>query len=756
MSRYARAALLVLVGVLVTSSLALPGGASDRATKVTSSIGGLSNDAGPFYASAGEPLAGSFPIRLDLALAPAHASALAALDRALGNPRSPEYRDYLTESEFESRFAPSGSSITVLESYFRAHGGSHFNRSADGLALGLTLPADAIPATLSTRLLQTGNFAGEPLYRATSAPSLPAPLAALVSGIDGLTDTSATGAPLAAALLTPGPGQFVVQYGSHRQLLAGSDIAQAYGDSSLFPGVSNPNGTFATGTAVATLLMSGYNYTAREDVPPFDPAAVMNYFTSTFAPWWPLPTVQAVPVSVGGITPPPAGPFDPFTDDTAAVAENSLDLEMAGSMAPGARLVNFYFPESVLIATPGSGYSDIADDFALDLATALSANYSSARLTAVSNSYALPDLNDTLWNSELAHAEAIGVSVIAATGDEGNAPSALTGRIPGLVPDWPATAAFNSTGVLAVGGTELNLSGLPTSVAYSLSPPHLAYDTSIGGIASEAGWSSGASSGLYAGSEGGISTVYSEPSWQLHSAAQPQVVNTTEISGGTRLGRAVPDIALAASDVLVETAMGPTGPEIGIYDGTSIAAPLAAGAVAECAAVVGTPFGYLDPLLYRIGSFEEDHATPTNPFRDITVGSNYLFAAGPGWDALTGWGSLDVASLPAALTNASLTNYSYSGPAPSLPAPLPPYAAETTTAGPATPWALWATALLAATGLSVGLYWAGLREEASLAKPKQPGNPTAALRPEGPPSSLERPLPNEIPASPGEPPRERT
>lgn len=761
MSRLARAALLFLVGVLVTSTLGGAGMVPARTSgSGTSLTGTLPNDAGPAYAAVGEPLRGLTPIRIDLALTPSHASALAALDQALGNPGSGEYRHFLTESQYEDRFTPPTVAVAALETYFRTHGGSDFTRSADGLALEFTLLAGSVPSAFGTTLLQTGRFDGEPLYRAASSPTLPTTLNGFVNGIDGLTDTSASGAPLAAALLAPGSPQFLVEEGSRHELLVGSDIAQAYGDSSLFPGTSNPNGTFGGGTAVATLLMSGYNYTAREDVPPFAPAAVQNYFMSTFPPWWPLPTVEAVPVPLEGLTPPPANPPDPLTDDTTAVTENSLDLEMIGSMAPGARLVNFYFPESLLVATPGSGYSDIADDFALDLGAALSYNYSSARLTAVSNSYALPDLNDTLWNSELAHAQAIGVTVIAATGDEGNAPSSRTGRIPGLEPDWPATVAFGSTGVLAVGGTVLNLTGLPTSLVYPPSLPQLAYDTSIGGLASEIAWSTPPAATLFAGSEGGISAVYPEPSWQFHSAAQPQLVNATEISGASHLGRAVPDLSMVASSVLVETAIGPAGPQIGVYDGTSIAAPLVAGALAVCSSELGRGFGYLDPLLYHMGSYEAAHAMPAPPFRDITSGANYLFSAGPGWDAVTGWGSLDIGSFPSALANATLANYSYSGPIPALPPPLRPYPENTQAAGLAPPWALWGAALIAAVVLSIGLYLAGLREARSLSKQDaatgMDENQAGQSASDHPHAPLGPPASEWNPSEPPGPPRQRT
>ncbi|MGI0150532.1 MAG: S53 family peptidase, partial [Thermoplasmata archaeon] len=600
--------LLVWISAVVLFASALAShplqGPSDPAGSADTRV---ASDAGPGYAVAGPLLAPGTEIRLEFALAPSDPSGLSELDRALVDPASPLQGKYLTEAEFESRFGPDPAAIAQLRSFLTLHGGSDFALAPDRLALSFTLPAGNLTATLGTSLVALGGPGAERLYRADGPPVLPSIFAKLVDGIDGLTDVAASGASLDAALVRPGPGQFVIDGGSDREILEGSDLAQAYGDATLFPGGGSSLGTFGNGTAVATLLTSGFNYTADSNVAPFDPAAVRQYFASTFPPWWPLPSVSGVAVAVDGVSAPPPGPASPFTDDTTAVSENSLDLEMAGSMAPGTSLVNFYFPESALMAPASVGYGDIADDFALDLSAALSHDYAPAHLVAVSSSFGLPDLNDTLWDSELAHAAALGVTVLAATGDEGNAPSALTGRLPGQPPEWPSTAAFDTTGVLAVGGTDLNLSGLPTSVVYPPSPPALSYDTSIGGPASEVAWTSTLGEGRYSGSEGGVSAVYPEPAWQFDSAAQPAVVNATEIEGGSQLGRAVPDVAFAAEGVVAQTASGPGGATLAVYDGTSVAAPLAAGALAECAAVLGHSFGYLDPTLYRLGSFAAVH-----------------------------------------------------------------------------------------------------------------------------------------------------
>ena len=69
-----------------------------------------------------------------------------------------------------------------------------------------------------------------------------------------------------------------------------------------------------------------------------------------------------------------------------------------------------------------------------------------------------------------------------------------------------------------------------------------------------------------------------------------------------------------------------------VIGGTSAVAPLWAGLVALLNQKLGKPVGFLNPLLY--GSL-----AGKGRFRDITSGNNGSYAAGPGWDACTGWGS---------------------------------------------------------------------------------------------------------------------
>jgi kumamolisin len=72
--------------------------------------------------------------------------------------------------------------------------------------------------------------------------------------------------------------------------------------------------------------------------------------------------------------------------------------------------------------------------------------------------------------------------------------------------------------------------------------------------------------------------------------------------------------------------------------GTSAVAPLWAGLIARINQKLGTPTGFLNPLLYV-------QVANSNALNDITTGNNDItgkiggYSAGPGWDACTGLGT---------------------------------------------------------------------------------------------------------------------
>ena len=84
--------------------------------------------------------------------------------------------------------------------------------------------------------------------------------------------------------------------------------------------------------------------------------------------------------------------------------------------------------------------------------------------------------------------------------------------------------------------------------------------------------------------------------------------------------------------------------------GTSAATPLWAALIALADQYSGRHLGFVNPAIYRIGRSASYHQA----FHDITTGNSTLtfpqgtitgYAASPGWDPVTGWGSPNAQAL---------------------------------------------------------------------------------------------------------------
>ena len=681
------AVLAVVVAALVLGSPLAVGAAASPAAPRTEAPLALTTDAVSVpYGSLVTPVPGATPLTVSLTLAYPDPGGLERYLAAIEDPASPLYRAYLTHSEFEATFAPTAPSVSAVVGTLEAAGAGSVTVAPDRLSVLATLPAASVDSLFGVRMVDFAEVGGAPLYTAIGTPKVPGPLAGLVSGISGLSNAADVrlSLDLAASPVTPvrpaaSPGQFALNNSTGTQWFVGSDFTQAFKAVQLFPGneseVSPINATYPTHVAIATLLASGYNETNGTNTPPWDPAVIDAYFNDTFptsgnATAWPISNLTGVPVNISGILPPLPGSFGGVNDSSLDEFENSLDLEMAGSLAPGAPLYNFYFAGSLL--TNAVSDADVASFFDQDLAAALSYNYTPARLGVVSASFGITDLNDSTWNQELEEAAVTGVTVVAASGDQGNAPNDLSGRDNGPWLIWPASVGFNTSGVVSVGGVSLGFTGTPNGWVNETTIS-VGYDYDLGNLTDVAAWwDTLGGPGAYSGTEGGVSVVYPEPSWQFHSAAQPNIVNYTVTQGTGALGRAAPDVAFPANSTIAFVEADQYGNiYASLLEGTSIAAPAFSGLLADVIAVATHRFGFVDPELYRIASYFTAHPSPTNAYYDVTNGTNYAFASTTGWDALTGWGIPIGPLLYAADATPAIRNYEYTGPTPVLPVPAP-------------------------------------------------------------------------------------
>jgi subtilase family serine protease len=292
--------------------------------------------------------------------------------------------------------------------------------------------------------------------------------------------------------------------------------------------------------------------------------------------------------------------------------ETTLDLEWSGALATGASLRYYGFNSSGL-GCPFQGFLDAVSQAVNDNQS----DVLSISLGTCETFYTMPVPGSSqtylqAMENEFSAAVAEKIGVFVASGDTGayTCNSQANGGPPAV--SYPAS----SPNVIAVGGTNLTLN-------------------SDGSYNSESAWgdSSETCPNGGCGSGGGVSTLFSEPPWQVPAA--------NSITSGMR---GVPDISLDADPATgyeIYYTQDPTlfcSPWCAGIGGTSVAAPEWAGLAAMANQAVGHRLGNLNPLLYGRFLWSTESAGST-PFHDVTTGNNLYYNAGTGWDAATGLGS---------------------------------------------------------------------------------------------------------------------
>ena len=471
-------------------------------------------------------------------------------DAELGAGR-PADRNYLTREDFASKLGARAGDISAI-SAFASKNGLQIVRTEPArrtVILGGTVKAfnKAFGTELSRYAYQGQTYRGR-----TGALKIPAELQDVVEGVFGLDNR-----PQAKPHFRRRVRAAVAEVS-----FTALTVAEAY---------NFPAGADGSGQAIAILELGG-GYRAQD---------LSAYFSNLGIA---APAVSAI--SVDGATNSPTGSAD------GPDGEVELDIEIAGAIAPAAKIGVYFAPNT------DQGFIDA-------LTTAV--HDTNLRPSIVSISWGGPESSWTeqarnSLNSACQDAATMGVTVLVASGDNGASDGSTNGT---LTVDFPASSPY----VIGCGGTKLALNG--------------------NSILTEQVWNELTQNEGATG--GGVSEVFATPSFQ-NSAKIPSAPNGFQ-------GRGVPDVAADADpvsgyDVLVDG-------ESTVIGGTSAVAPLWAGLLARINQLVGKPAGYLNPLLYS--------AKVAATFHDITSGNNDGYSAGPGWDPCTGLGTPNGASLLATL-----------------------------------------------------------------------------------------------------------
>jgi uncharacterized protein (TIGR03437 family) len=515
---------------------------------------------------------------------PSQQADLEELLRRQQTPSSPDYHRWLTPGQFADRFGLSAADLGKIASWLESEG-----FQVEELARARNWVAFSGTAQQAARVFGAGihryEVDGETHFANATELSIPEALEGVVGAINGLSDFQPR--PVSSLGMRAGVSSSTPTSGSHA--LTPQDFATVYDVNPLYA-----NGIDGTGVSIA---ITGWSEIQVSDV---------HTFRSMFG----LPANDPQLVLVG----PSPG--------TVAASEDEalLDLETASAVARNASLIYVY-----------------------------AAHYEDAIMAAVDRN--LGQIVSTSWadcetggiglgRSVGQQANAQGITWLAASGDSGPAGCENTGSsapaIAGLAVNLPASFPE----VTGVGGTQ--------------------FDGNVGGYWTESGSVTGYSAisyipetswnqtdGELVASGGGASVLFAKPDWQ----AGPGVPADN--------ARDVPDVSLLGAIHTYATVKGGSLDLTG--GGTSASCPAFAGVVALLNhylvknGIQAQPgLGNINPALYKLAQIAP------SAFHDITTGDNIVpcapgspncatgsfgYSAGPGYDPVTGLGSVDVYQL---------------------------------------------------------------------------------------------------------------
>src|ERR1700729_724523 len=130
------------------------------------------------------PTATTLP--LTVTLKPRDAAALAAEAQQVSDPKSPDYRHFLTPTEFAQEFGPTRSTIAQVTSSLRQEGLTVGTPSATGLSLPVSGTVAQVQSAFSTPISKYRLPSGKTGYDNATAPEVDTTVAPQVEGILGL------------------------------------------------------------------------------------------------------------------------------------------------------------------------------------------------------------------------------------------------------------------------------------------------------------------------------------------------------------------------------------------------------------------------------------------------------------------------------------------------------------------------------------------------------------------------------------------
>jgi subtilase family serine protease len=557
----------------------------------------------------------------------------AALEKLLAAQQdlaSPQYHKWLIPEEFGARFGMAQTDIDKVQTWLEQQGLAVERVARSRNVIRFTGTVGQLEQAFQTEMhyYKTG---AETHFAPSTALSLPAAIAPTVQAVANLSN------------FRPRPmhvkprGAFTSSQ-SGNNFFAPGDIAVTYDVTPLYSG-----GIDGTGQSITVVGQSA-----------IDPKDIQNFQTAAG-----LPKKDPVLVLVPG-----SGSSTVVAGDEG---EADLDLEWSGAIAKGAT-INFVYTGS---NTNFNAFDSIHYAILEDIGNIISISYGACETAIQKNNFSL----ETVFQQ----AAAQGQTILASSGDQGS--TACSGDTNGLTQaeqdaiavNYPASSPY----VTAVGGTEISSTDAKSS-SYWSGASGADVLTSAKQYIPEVAWNDNSAQSGLSSSGGGASALFPKPSWQKGVAGIPNdgkrdlpdvslysspnlpgyLFCTSDKSDWIGANSSGPAQAASCSSGFRDSTSG--GNYLTVAGGTSFAAPIVAGMIALINQKQGWTEGQgiANTTFYSLAS---SASTYSSAFHDVTSGNNNCsagstfcgtttggFAAGTGYDQVTGLGSVDLANLIAA------------------------------------------------------------------------------------------------------------
>ena len=612
-------------------------------------------------------LAGDDPLRQLSIVLKRSAERQASFEQLLRDQQDPDSVDYhhwLTPLQIGERFGVAQADVDRVAGWLRAQG-LHVGALANSRTrITFSGTAAAIGAAFATEMHRYG-VNGKSERAPTSDPRIPASLQGVIQSVSGLYTIKEHAGYGAGSAARPAPASAQVapagsfcDGGGCRHYLFPADFATIYGIAPVYrQGIDGTGQTIAIIGRARVFIGDVENFQQRSGLAVRDPLVIVP--PNGVDPGLPLTSCGGAGCTV---------PEDQF--------EATIDVTRATSVAPGAAI-------DLVVSADTASRSGlrIAAEYVVDT------NPPPAQIISMSFGACEADGGEAgvvFYDNLFSQAAAEGISVFVISGDSGvagcntyNAPPT-----PGLVasPNFICVSSYAT----CVGGTQFADSDNPGAW---WSSGNSAGNGSALGYIPEGAWNEPFFNGRTqtSASGGGVSAYIPTPSWQKGTGVP-----------GTE-GRYTPDVSFSASahdgyfmclaaagnSCVVENGQF----QFGYIFGTSASTPDMAGVAALLNQQMGDAQGNLNPRLYALAAYPDNGvfhdvtvassgvtdctlAIPS-PCNNSTPGANGLsgglpgYAVGPGYDEVTGLGSIDVGHLLAqwrtGATSVNLDQHGLSG-----------------------------------------------------------------------------------------------